>query len=77
MTLKTQIFKLLNKNSCLRVSFGIKNTLSIIQSNLRTTITLGTQNLWPLLTGGRYLEVVVNSGLTVIHNQKPKSMTTN
>jgi hypothetical protein len=29
-----------------------------LQSNLLTTTTLGTQNLWPLLTGGRYLEVI-------------------
>jgi len=29
----------------------------IIQSNLCTTTTLGTLNLWPLLTGGRCSEV--------------------
>jgi len=28
-----------------------------MQSNLCTTATLGTQNLWPLLTGGRCSEV--------------------
>jgi hypothetical protein len=52
---------------------------SKVQSNLCTTITPGTRNFWPLLTGGRYSEVtlcyknwkwdpkmlVVNSGLTV------------
>jgi hypothetical protein len=38
---------------------------SHLQSNLCITTTLGTQILWPSLTGGRYSEVVVNSGLTV------------
>jgi len=28
-----------------------------VQSNLCTAATLGTQKLWPLLTGGRYSEV--------------------
>ncbi len=32
--------------------------------NLCTTTTLGTQNLWPLLAGGRCSEVIVSSGLT-------------
>ena len=32
-----------------------------VQSNLCTTTTLGTQNLWPLLTGGRCLEVILCS----------------
>ncbi len=27
-----------------------------VQSSLFTTTTLGNQNLWPLLTGGRFLE---------------------
>ncbi len=30
-----------------------------LQSNLCITTTLGTQNLWPLLTGGRYSELVL------------------
>ncbi len=36
----------------------IKKTKLKIQSNLSTTATLGTPNLWPLLTGGRCSEVV-------------------
>jgi hypothetical protein len=31
--------------------------LFLVQSNLCTTTTLGTPNLWPLLTGGRCSEV--------------------
>jgi hypothetical protein len=37
-----------------------------VQSNLCIATTLGIQNLWPLLTSGRYSEVVVNAGLTVL-----------
>jgi hypothetical protein len=35
----------------------IKDTTT--QSNMFTTITLGTQNLWPSLIGGRYSEVAL------------------
>ncbi len=75
--------------SSLEIS-SVEECTVYVQSNLCTTTTLGTQNLWPLLTGsrcsevtlsykinngtpkwwslltsGRYLEVVVNSCLTV------------
>ncbi len=32
---------------------------SYVQSNLCIATTLGTQNLWPLLTGGRCSEVAL------------------
>ncbi len=35
----------------------VKSSKSSIQSNMCTTTTLGTPNFWPLLTGGRCLEV--------------------
>ena len=39
--------------------------LTITVKPVCTTTTLGTLNLWLLLTGGRCSEVVVSSGLTV------------
>jgi len=35
------------------------NKKNCVQSNLCTTTTQGTQNLWPLLTGGRCSEVTL------------------
>jgi len=37
---------------------GFNNILKL-QSNLCVTTTLGSQNLWPLLTGGRCSEVAL------------------
>ena len=44
---------------CVCVQIKMKYCTVMVQSNLCTTTTLGTLNLWPLLTGGRCSEVAL------------------
>ncbi len=45
---------------------AIVDRWSLFRGHFVTKYQIGTYKLLPLLTGGRYLEVVVNSGLTVL-----------
>ncbi len=48
--------------------YSNQNYRSQFTTNLCTTTTFETPNFWPLLTGGRYSEVVISPGLTTLGN---------